>query len=225
MNEITNKCAKHGLLLTPDEGEPLRVILRRIIQHQETLPPVEIRQKHYSAADEDELRMDMDRLSDNMFEQAKMETDIFNRIPNPLPLFNSMLQMQLSSQKSDVKSKARCHEAKLDLINRQLRNVSLATEAGQHEVLVTELVILREGKNITRATTEVAIARHIGTAGNSVALSSSWLSHHCHVYYLGGYKSGDISSHALFRCNVNQVNYFAYTRKAAAVNEQTTQSK
>lgn len=60
---IANKCAKHGSNLKPAKGVPLRAILRHIMKRQEALPPVQVRQKHYSAQGES-------------LELAEIETDI-----------------------------------------------------------------------------------------------------------------------------------------------------
>lgn len=60
--------------MKPAKEDPLRAILRRIIESQEALPPVQVRLKHYSA--KGESRTEMDRITDKPLALPEIETDV-----------------------------------------------------------------------------------------------------------------------------------------------------
>lgn len=70
--------------------DPLCAILRRHIQKQAAFPPVEVRKKHYHA--DGELQTEMDEITDQLFQEAKAETEV----RNANALFNAILKQQLS---------------------------------------------------------------------------------------------------------------------------------
>lgn len=159
MGPIGKKLQKNGVKILPEEEDPLRVILRRLISKQGEFPPVEIRQKHYHP--DGKHRTKMDEITDEMFEQAKKETKLFDNASNAQGLFNSILKMQLSSMESDARAKERRRQGKLELLGKQLERADLDNEVGENQVHASAVVILREERHLVKASTEVSIVRQV----------------------------------------------------------------
>lgn len=159
MGVLAKRLEKHGVMITLEEEDPLRAILRRLIIKQGVFPPVEIRQKHYNA--DREQRTHMDDITDQLFEEAKRETSVFDGVNNGNAIFNAILKLQLSSMESNAKAKARQKKLKIDLLGKQLQQAELDTEVGTNQVTSSAIVILQEERRLEKASTEVAIVRQV----------------------------------------------------------------
>lgn len=145
MGVIAKRLEKYRVTKAPVDEDPLRAIFLRLISNQPMFPSLEVRKKHYDA--DGELRTEIAQITDQLFEEAKTETRVFDVVNNVNALFKAILKLQLSSMESDIRAKER-DKSKMDGLEKQLERADLETELSENQVNASVVTILQQEKGL-----------------------------------------------------------------------------